>query len=64
MKIYKKKVPLLVKRHKIFFLYVAFWFYIMYLNDRDFTVINIILNIIVAFIFYLIFDGILRSRKE
>lgn len=58
----KKKLFLLVKRHKLFFLFVLFWFYIMYLNNREFTFINVTLNLLCAFVFYLISDGLINQK--
>ena len=59
---YKNALLLFVKRHKLFFLFVIFWFYIMYLNNREFTFINVVLNLSIAFIFYLIIDGLINQK--
>ena len=59
---YKNTLLLFVKRHKLFFLFVIFWFYIMYLNNREFTFINVVLNLSLAFIFYLIADGLINQK--
>ncbi len=51
-----------IKKYKLLVLFIFFWFYIMYTNDRDFNFINIVLNLTFAIIFYFIADGLINQK--
>jgi hypothetical protein len=61
-KIFNKKALLFLQRHKLFFVFATFGFYIMFLKGREVTLYSLITSLIISLILYVIADGLINQK--